>query len=62
LLDEAPCYTAILSQVLAAHLNIVFVWLPKHCSELNGMDQLWKELKDDLTANRKFKNIAEAVN
>ena len=25
------------------------------------MDQLWKELKGDLPANRQFKNIAEAV-
>jgi len=61
LLDEAPCHTAILSQVLAAQLDIVFVWLPKQCSELNAMDQLWKELKDDLAANRQFKNIDEAV-
>jgi transposase len=61
LLDEAPCHTAIVSQVLAAQLDIVFVWLPKQCSELNAMDQLWKELKDDLAANRQFKNIDEAV-
>ena len=61
LLDEAPCHTAMLSQVLAAHLDIVLVWLPKQCSELNAMDQLWKELKDDLAANRQFKNIDEAV-
>jgi hypothetical protein len=26
------------------------------------MDQLWKELKDDLAANRQFKSIDEAVN
>ena len=25
------------------------------------MDQLWKELKGDLAANRQFKNIDEAV-
>jgi hypothetical protein len=39
----------------------LFVWLPKQCSELNAMDQLWKELKGDLAANRQFKNIVEAV-
>jgi DDE superfamily endonuclease len=61
LLDEAPCYTAILSQVFAAQLDIVLVWLPKQCSELNAMDQLWKELKGDLAANRQFRNIAETV-
>jgi|SRR5215510_3194447 len=31
LLDEAPCHTAILSRVLAAQLDIIFVWLPKQC-------------------------------
>jgi DDE superfamily endonuclease len=61
LLDEAPCHTAILSRVLAAQLDIVFVWLPKQCSELKAMNQLWKELKDDLAANRQFRNIDEAV-
>ena len=61
LLDEAPGHTAILSQVLAAQIDIVLIWLPKQCSELNAMDQLWKELKDDLAANRQFKNIDEAV-
>jgi hypothetical protein len=52
LLDGAFCHTAILSQVLAAQLDIVFVWLPKQCSKFKAMDQLWKELKDDLAANR----------
>jgi transposase len=61
LLDEAPGHTAILSQALAAQLDIVFVWLPKQCSELNAMDQLWKELKGDLAANRQFKNIDATV-
>ena len=61
LVDEALGHTAILSQVLAAQLDIVLIWLPKQCSELNAMDQLWKELKGDLAANRQFRNIAEAV-
>ena len=61
LLDEAPGHTAIPSQVSAAQLDIVLIRLPKQCSELNAMDQLWKELKDDLAANRQFKNIDKAV-
>ena len=61
LLDEAPCHTAILSRGLAVQLDIVLIWLPKQCSELNAMDQLWKELKGDLAANRQFRNIAETV-
>jgi hypothetical protein len=61
LVDEALGHTAILSQVLAAQLDIVLICLPKQCSELNAMDQLWKELKSDLAANGQFKNIDEAV-
>lgn len=61
LLDEAPCHIAAKSQMLAAQLNIELIWLPKQCSELNAMDQLWKELKGDLAANRQFKNIDEAA-
>ena len=61
LVNEAPGHTAILSLVLATQLDIVLVWLPKQCSELNAMDQLWKEFEGDLAANRQFKNIDEAV-
>jgi len=45
LLDRAPCHEAIKSQRLAEALGIKLLWLPKQCSELNAMDQLWKELK-----------------
>lgn len=46
LLDEAPCHIAPKSQALAKRLNIELIWLPKQCSELNAMDQLWRGLKD----------------
>ena len=59
LLDEAPCHIAPKSQVLAEDLNIVLIWLPKQCSELNAMDQLWRELKDNISANYQFKDIEE---
>lgn len=59
LLDEAPCHIAPKSQALAAALNIVLVWLPKQCSELNAMDHLWRELKANISANYQFKNIDE---
>lgn len=59
LLDEAPSHIAPKSQALAAALSIVLVWLPKQCSELNAMDQLWRELKDDISANYQFQNIDE---
>jgi transposase len=59
LLDEAKCHIAEKSQVLAAALDIHFVWLPKQCSELNSMDQLWKELKGTISANYQFSSIDE---
>jgi transposase len=61
LLDEAPCHVARHSQTLARELNIAFIWLPKQCPELNAMDQLWKELKNDIAANRQFSSIDEAA-
>ena len=57
LLDEAPCHIAAKSQTLAAVLDIRFVWLPKQCSELNAMDQLWKGLKGTISANHQFASI-----
>jgi len=59
LLDEAPCHIAPKSQALAKALGIVFIWLPKQCSELNAMDHLWRELKDDISANYQFNSIDE---
>jgi transposase len=59
LLDEAPCHIAARSEALAAALDIHMVWLPKQCSELNSMDQLWKELKGKISANHQFSSIGE---
>jgi transposase len=61
LLDRAPGHIAESSRRLARSLNVELVWLPKQCSELNAMDQLWKELKGDLAANRQFETIDEAA-
>lgn len=59
LLDEAPCHIAPRSQALARSLGIELLFLPKQCSELNAMDHLWRELKDDISANYQFKSIDE---
>ena len=58
-LDEASALTATTSQVLAEKLDIKLIWLPKQCSELNGMDQFWKELKSHISANWQFSDIDE---
>jgi hypothetical protein len=59
ILDEASCHVAARTQTLAKALRITLVWLPKQCSELNGMDQLWRGLKEQISANYQFKNIEE---
>lgn len=59
LLDGAPCHRAAKSQGLAAQLGIVLIWLPKQCSELNAMDQLWRELKGHISANYQYPTIDE---
>ena len=52
LLDRASAHTAARTQMLAAALGIRFLWLPKQAPELNAMDQLWRELKRLIAANR----------
>jgi len=59
LLDGAPGHRAAKSRALAAHLNIVLVWLPKQCPELNAMDQLWRDLKSHSSANYQYATIDE---
>ena len=52
LADRASAHTAARTQMLAAALDIRFLWLPKQAPELNAMDQLWLELKRLIAANR----------
>jgi transposase len=59
LLDRAPAHTDAETLRLAVELGIELVWLPKQWPELNAMDQLWKELKRLLAANRQAANIDE---
>lgn len=61
LLNKAPCQQALRSQQLAARLDILPLWLPKQCSELNAEDHLWKELKRLIAANRQFRTIDKEV-
>src|SRR5437867_2314471 len=58
LADRATAHTDRQTQALAAQLHIQFVWLPKQAPELNAMDQLWRELKRVVAANRQAPNIA----
>lgn len=59
LLDQAPCHEAQDSKHLASRLGIQLLPLPRQCSELNGMDHLWRELKRLIAANRQFATADE---
>jgi hypothetical protein len=56
-LEEAPCPIAPRSQALARQLNIELLWLPKQCSELNAMDQFWRDRKGNISANYQYPTI-----
>ena len=58
LADRATGHTDRQTQALAERLAIRFVWLPKQAPELNAMDQLWRELKAVIAANRQAPTIA----
>ena len=49
----------LLADRASGHTRIEFVWLPRQWPELNAMDQLWKELKRDVAANRQAASIDE---
>jgi transposase len=61
LLDKGPCQHAAGSQRLASRLGVELLWLPTQCPELNAMDQLFKDLKRLIAANRQFRTIDEAA-
>lgn len=57
LADRASAHTDRQTQHLAAVLRVRFLWLPKQAPELNAMDQLWRELKRVIAANRQAPTI-----
>ena len=57
LIDRAPSNVDRRTQALAEQLGIELVWLPKQAPKLNPMDQLWRELKRLIAANRQAGSI-----
>ena len=57
LADRASAHTAPQTQAVAARLRIWSLWLPKQAPELSPMDQLWRELKRLIAANRQAESI-----
>ena len=50
-------WTLLQTLAVAAQLRIRFLWLPKQAPELSPMDQLWRELKRLIAANRQAESI-----
>jgi transposase len=61
LLDEDPCHTAKMSQLLASKLNIRLLWLPHRSPELNPMEHLWRFAKQQISANFQYRSIEAHV-
>ena len=59
LIDRAPSNRDRRTQELAERLRIELVWLPRQAPKLNTMDQLWRELKRVVAANRQADSIDE---
>jgi transposase len=57
LLDRASRHTADESKRLAAELDIVLLWLPSQCVNVNPMDRLWEAGKDRICANKQHMSI-----
>ena len=55
LIDRARAHTGHQTRALATALGIRMLWLPRQAPELNAMDQLWRELKRLIAANRQAK-------
>jgi hypothetical protein len=61
LLDEDPSHTAEASLSLAEDYDMDLLWLPKRCPELNPMDTLWGQGKDQVSANKQHATIDDQV-
>lgn len=59
LLDKHGSHKAAVNRRLARTFGIELVPLPRQCPELNAMDQLWRETKRCVSANRQFASIGE---
>lgn len=61
LLDSAASHTADASRSLAQRLGVRLLWLPKRAPELNPVDTLWGQAKDNVSANKQYASIDEQV-
>jgi transposase len=57
LLDGDSSHTARASQLLAAKLDMTLLWLPARSPHLNPIEHLWRDLKQNVSANRQDASI-----
>lgn len=60
-LDQHSAQGAKASRRLARQLGIQLRWLPKASPELNGVDQLWRRVTDDVLANEPTPTLMATV-
>jgi transposase len=61
LLDSDSSHTARASQELAANLDITLLWLPVRSPHLNPMDHIWRDVKQNVAANRQDVTVEALV-
>ena len=61
LLDKASSHRTPASRQLAEQLGIHLLWLPTQASELNVMDQLWRDFKREVSSNSQYPDITAHV-
>jgi len=59
LLDRGSSHTAKATEALAADLRIRLAWLPTACPELNPVEALWRDGKQQVSANRAYADVDE---
>jgi transposase len=59
MLDRASRHTAADSEDVAAERSVELVWLPSRCTNVNPLDRLWRQGKDNTCANKQYASIDE---
>lgn len=57
ILDGDSCHTAQASEQRARELGIMLEWLPVRSPELNAIEDLWGDAKDQICANHQYPDI-----
>lgn len=61
ILDEDGSHIAQASRKLAENLGIEFLWLPNRAPQLNPMETLWGQAKDEVCTNWQYDSIDDQL-